>query len=110
MGFACLCLHEVLLIDARTRPFSPSATGDALPSYDLEISCLSAPQPFGPIHASRAMAGECFFEPDDIVFFVVPGVCIRVISSLCFYVICWHWICVIQLVRSGTLAGMRVSQ
>ena len=41
----------------RTRPFSPSAAGDAHPSYDLDISCFSAPQPFGPLLASRAMAG-----------------------------------------------------
>ena len=107
MDLTCPCLHGVLLIGSRTRPFSPSATGNALPSYDLEISCLSAPQPFGPIRASRAMAGECFLKPDDIVFFVVAGVYVRVILSLCFYVIGWHWICVIQLVRSGTLAGMR---
>ena len=51
------------------------------------------------------MARDCFLKPDDIVFFVVLGVYVHVISSLCFYIIGWHWICVIQLVRSGTLAG-----
>ena len=56
--------------------------------------------------ADLVVAGRCFFEPDDIVSCVVPGVYIRVISSLCFYVIGWHWVRVIQLVSSGTLAGM----
>ena len=54
--------------------------------------------------ASSATAGVRFFEPD--VSCVVPGVYIQVISSLCFYVIGWHWVRVIQLVSSGTLAGM----
>ena len=102
VDLACPCLHEMFLIGPRTRPFSPSATGDAHPSYVLEILCLSVPQPFGPIRASRVMAGECFLKLDDIVFCLVPGVYIRVISSLCFYVIGWHWICVIQLGHSGT--------
>ena len=50
---------------------------------------------------------ECVFKPDDIVVYVVPGVYIRVILIVFFYVIGWHWICVIQLVSSGTLAEMR---
>ena len=58
----------------------------------------SAPQPFGPLLASRATAGVRFFEPDHIVSCVVPGVYIWVSSSLHFYVIGWHWVCVIQLV------------
>ena len=106
VDLACPCLHEMLLIGPRTRPFSPSTAGDAHPSYNLETSCLSAPQPFRPLLASRATAGVRFFEPDDIVSCVVPGVYIRVISSLCFYVIGWHLVCVIQLVSSGTFAGM----
>ena len=54
---------------------------------------------------SRAMAGVRFFKPDDIISCVVSGVYIWVSSSLCFYVIGWHWVCVIQ-VSSGTLAEM----
>ena len=106
MDLACPCLHKMLLIGPRTRPFSPSTAGDAHPSYDLEILCLSAPQLFGPFRASRAVAGECFFKLGYIVLYAVPGVYIRVISSLCFYVIGWHWICVIQLVSYDTLAGL----
>ena len=95
-----------LLVGPRTRPCSPSVTGDAHPSYDLEISCLSAPQPLGPLLTSRATAGVRFFKPDDIVSCVVSGVYIWVSSSLCLYVIGWHWVCVIQLASSGTLAEM----
>ena len=43
VDLACPCLRGVLLIAPRTRPCSPSVTGDAYPSYDLEISCLSGP-------------------------------------------------------------------
>ena len=82
VDLACPCLHKMLLIGPSTQPFYSSATGDVHPSYDLKISCLSAPQPFGPIRASRPMAGECFLKPDDIVFYVVPGVYIWVIFTL----------------------------
>ena len=95
MDLVCLCLHETLLIGPRTRRFSRSVAGDAHPSYDLEISCLSAPQPFGPLLTSRATAGVRFFEPDDIVSCVVSGVYIWVSASFCLYVIGWHWVCVI---------------
>ena len=74
---------QVLLIGPRTRPLSPSATGNALPSSDLDISCLSSPHPFGSIRASWAIARECFLKLDGIVFFVVPGVYVQVISSFC---------------------------
>ena len=99
MDLACPCLHETLLIGPRSRPFSPSVTGDAHPSYDLEIPYLSAPQPFRPLLTARAMGGVSFFEPDDTVSCWVS-------SSLCLYVIGWHWICVIQLASSGTVAEM----
>ena len=104
VDLACPRLHGVFLISPKTRLFSPSATGNALPSSDLEISCLSSPQPFGPIRASWAVARECFLEPDGVVCCVGSGVYAWMTSSLCFYVRGWHLICVIQLVRSCTLA------
>ena len=67
VDFACLCLHKTLRVGPRARLFSPPVAGDAHHSYALELSCLSAPQPFGPLSASRATTGECFFRLDDIV-------------------------------------------
>ena len=79
VDLACPCLHGVLLIAPRTRPCSLSATGDAHPSYDLEISRLSAPQPLGPIRASRAMAGKCVrtgdLEPLFLCYWLALDLC-----------------------------------
>ena len=52
------------------------------------------------------MARESFLELDGVVCCVGSGVYVWMTSSLCFYVIGWHWICVIQLVHSGALAQM----
>ena len=91
-----------MIIGLRIIRFSYSV--DAHPSYDLEISCLSATQSFGPIHSSRAMAGECFLKPDDIVFYVVPGVYIRVISSLVMKC-CVYWTVSVAQPVSGMATG-----
>ena len=95
VDLACPCRHGVFLISPRTRPFFPSTAGNALPSSDLEILFLSSPQLFGPIRALWAVARECFLEPDGVICCVGSGVHVWMTSSLCFYVIGWHWICVI---------------
>ena len=41
VDFACPGLPEMLLIGPKTRPFSPSVTGNAHPSYVLEMLCIS---------------------------------------------------------------------